>query len=59
MNLVPEAVSGNLESIKRIVKDHHLGIREIADKCARGVQGSTMIHTAVHFGDLEAVKVRL
>ena len=57
ISLVPEAVNGNLDAIKRLVKDHHLGIREIADKGARGIQGSTMIHTAVHYSDIETVKV--
>lgn len=54
---VPEVVRGHLDPLHRIVKDHMLGIRLMADISARCLKGSTLMHTAVHFEDIEAIKV--
>ena len=55
---VPEVVNGRLGSLKRIVGDHMQGLREMADVGARCIKGSTLLHTAVHFGDINLIKVR-
>nr|XP_026689433.1 uncharacterized protein LOC100182602 isoform X2 [Ciona intestinalis] len=53
---VPSVTVGRLELLKRIVKDHVLGIREMADIGARCVRGSTLLHTAVHFCQTDVIK---
>ncbi|CAK8680159.1 unnamed protein product [Clavelina lepadiformis] len=53
---VPQVVRGNLDPLRRITKDHLLGLREMADISARCIKGSTLLHTAVHFGDRDAIK---
>ena len=55
---VPEMVKGRLGPLRRIITNHMLGVREMADTGARCIKGSTLLHTAVHFGDITAIKVR-
>nr|CAB3262745.1 uncharacterized protein LOC100182602 [Phallusia mammillata] len=53
---VPQVVRGRLDPLHRVVKDHMLGIRPMADISARCLKGSTLMHTAVHFEDITAIK---
>ena len=52
---VPAIVAGDQNLLSQMIQDHRLGIRPLCSLRSRCINGSTLLHTAAYFGDIETV----
>ncbi|XP_078685031.1 uncharacterized protein LOC144918296 [Branchiostoma floridae x Branchiostoma belcheri] len=55
-SIVPKIMEGDMQTLKRVVQDHVMGVHHFADLSSRCISGSTLLHTAAYFGATSVAK---
>ncbi|XP_074660681.1 uncharacterized protein LOC141913126 [Tubulanus polymorphus] len=55
-SVVPKIMAGDTELLAKVVRQHKLNIKPLCKLQSRCINGSTLLHTAAYFGDIETIK---
>uniref|UniRef100_A0A8C5QFC1 Uncharacterized protein n=1 Tax=Leptobrachium leishanense TaxID=445787 RepID=A0A8C5QFC1_9ANUR len=58
-SIVPQVIEGNSEILKKLVDDHKNGLEVLASLRSRCIDGSTLLHVAAYYGEVNIIQTLL